>query len=387
MNHPIRVVMVSHGYYPRLGGAERQLAALTSLLKDEGLDICVLTRRDTGLTAFERIRGIPVYRLPSSGTKGIASFTFTLTALWLLHRLRPDIIHAHGLLSPAATAIAARRLFGTSVAVKILRGGRSGLGDIDRLGQKFLGKYRLAEVCQQVDRFIAISQEIDMELAALDIPTTRRVLIPNGVDTTHFIPLPPERKRELRQTLNLPDVRIVIFTGRLSPEKRIHHLLTIWPVIRQTCPDALLLVLGTGPEMHKLRQAAGPGIQFAGGVDDVCPYLQAADLFVLPSVAEGLSNALLEAMATGLPAVVTDVGGAADVITHNHNGMLVPSGDVAALQDAVLTLLEDPARRAVWGSRSRECMKRCYALPMIAKRLRALYEQLANSPRRTGGDV
>ncbi|QTA88363.1 glycosyltransferase family 4 protein [Desulfonema magnum] len=377
MRNPIRVVMISHGYYPRVGGAERQLAALTPLLRDQGVDVHVITRRDPGLVAFERVHGIPVYRLPVPGPKVTASLSFTLGALYLLGRLRPDIVHTHGLISPATTALAAKHLFGTPVVAKILGGGgKAGLGDIERLRRGVLGKQRLEKFRRHFDMFLAITREIDTELALSGVPGSRRVLIPNGVDTTRFSPLSAQDREELRRELNLTGTPVVIFTGRLSPEKQIPHLLTLWPGVRQICPNALLLVAGDGPERAGLEQMAGPGVSFLGSVEDVSPYLQAGDIFVLPSAAEGLSNALLEAMAAGLPAIATDVGGASDVITHNENGWLVPPHDISALENAVITLSRDPESRVRLGYHAREHIRRNYALPMIAKRLRKLYEQI-----------
>lgn len=117
----MRVAMIIQGYYPRLGGAERQLGAIAPRLQAMGVNIQVLTRRYPGLKSREDVAGIPVHRLPVPGPKPLASLAFTMSALLLLRKLRPDIIHAHELFSPATTAVAARRLLGIPVVVKILR--------------------------------------------------------------------------------------------------------------------------------------------------------------------------------------------------------------------------------------------------------------------------
>ncbi|MBI3243732.1 MAG: glycosyltransferase family 4 protein [Chloroflexi bacterium] len=371
-NQALRVAMIIQGYHPLVGGAERQLAAVAPLLQARGVDVHILTRRYPGLAAFEMIGGVPVHRLPIPGPKAVASAVFTLAALPLLWRLRPHVIHAYSLFSPATTAVTAKRLLGAPVVVKVLRGGA--LGDVIRLQQKSSGEGRMALFRKQVDAFVVISQEIDAELAAAGVPPERRVFLPNGVDIGHFA---PADKQALRSKLGLPGAPIVVFAGRLAAEKRVDQLLALWPAARAAHAGATLLIIGTGEQELALKRAAGEGVQFVGQVDDVAPYLKAADLFVLPSSTEGLSNAMLEAMATGLPVVATSVGGTTDLITPGENGLLVPPDSPPALQEALLTLLADEARRTEMGRRGREQVLGDYALPAVAGRLRNLYNQLA----------
>ena len=183
----LRVAMIIQGYAPRLGGAERQLQALAPLLVERGVEVHVLTRLYPGLQAYEEIDGIPVHRLPAPGPKASAALIFSMAALRLLKRLQPQVIHAHELLSPTSTALLARRLWGTPVVAKVLRGGY--LGDIGKLKRKPFGQQRLHSLRDGVDMFIAISQEIDAELAEMGVPSERRCFQPNGVDRARFHPL------------------------------------------------------------------------------------------------------------------------------------------------------------------------------------------------------
>ena len=374
VNH-LRVVHIIQSYLPLGGGAERLVATLASPLRRQDVEIVVVTRRYPGLAPFESIDGVPVYRLPIPRPKPIAALSFTLTALPLLRRLQPDVIHAHELLSPSTIAIVAKRLLGGIPVVAMPhRGGY--LGDIDKLQTRSLGKQRLSLLRRHVDAFVTISREIDAELDGVGIPPRQRVPIPNGVDTRRFEPLPAEAKQMLRRQLDLPQAPIAIFAGRLVAEKCIDLLIGVWPAVRTAHADACLLLLGTGPQEGALRQAASAGIRFTGRVEDVAPFLQAADLFVLPSATEGLSVALLEAMAAGLAPVATAVGGTPDLIEHGQNGWLIPVGDPAALQNAIIALLGDRQRRQQMGRRGRQQIVRDYALPVVAQRLRTLYDQL-----------
>jgi glycosyltransferase involved in cell wall biosynthesis len=364
--------MIIQGYHPLVGGAERQLASLIPELSCLGVEATVLTRRwQAGLAPYECVDGVPVYRLPVIGPKVVASAVFTLTAVRLLGRLRPHVIHAHELLSPTTTALTAKRLYGIPVVAKVLRGG--GLGDLAKLRRKPAGRRRIGLFSRQVDAFIAISREIEAELAEIGVPAERRVFIPNGVDIRRFTPAAPVQRLARRQALGLRDAPTAVFTGRLAPEKRVDHLLALWPEVRAAVPGAQLVVVGTGEAEAQLRQAAGEGVVFAGRQGDVLPYLQAADVFVLPSIAEGLSNALLEAMAVGLAVVATEVGGAPDLVTHGVSGWLIPPDSPAALSVALRQTLADPAQTAAWGRAARAQVVQAYALPAVAERLRQLY--------------
>lgn len=378
---PIRVAMIIQAYHPLVGGAERQLASLAPLLQAHNVEISVLTRRYRGLAPFETVDGVPVYRLPIWGPKPAASLLFSLAALFHLRRLQPHVIHAHELLSPTTTAVLAKRLWGTPVAAKVLRGGR--LGDVAKLKARPTGLRRLHLMRRHVDAFITISTEINRELAALDVPAWQRPFIPNGVDTARFSPPAPGKKTLIRRQLGLPpQTAVVVFTGRLAAEKRVDQLLAIWPQVRQAHIDARLLILGAGEEEAALRRQAGRGVHFAGRVADVAPYLRAADLFVLPSATEGLSNALLEAMATGVAVAATAVGGAPDLIDDGGNGWLMPPDDPQALQETIITALANPAQREQMGALARLHVQRDYSLETTALRLRRLYDTLLPAPQK-----
>ncbi|MGE5375844.1 MAG: glycosyltransferase family 4 protein [Bacteroidota bacterium] len=370
-----RVAMVIQRYLPHVGGAERQLQQLAPRLRDLGYELHILTRHEKGLARFELIEGVPVHRLPAAGPKMLAAATFTRSAVWKLIHLRPDIIHAHEILTPASIAILAKRILMRPVLVKLLRGGAR--GDIYKIKRRPFWKSDMRRLIRDVDAFLVISREIDQELAALDVPPEKRVFLPNGVDTVRCTPASEERKQKLRASLSLPQqAKIVLYAGRLVPEKRVDHLLMIWPEVRTRFPAAHLLILGEGAERDRLMEMNVDGAQFTGQVQEAVPYLQAADLFVLPSSTEGLSNSILEAMSCGLPVLATTVGGAPDVIQHKVSGWLIPPEDVDALQSGLETLLDDEALCFNLGSHARERILSHFSLDSVAKRLAVLYQQL-----------
>lgn len=375
MNSTLRVVVISHGYFPRIGGAERMLMNLNPLLKEKGIDIHVLTRRLPNTAPFEYIDGIPVYRLPSPGSKPVASLVFTLKALALIKRLNPDLIHAHELISPATTALLAKWLFGYPFIITLHRSGS--IGDVKRLKSRFFGKTRLRSIYKHIETFIVISRQTDKELADDGVPEEKRAFIPNGVDIDRFAPLEFEEKIALRSQLGFPpDGKIVVFAGRLSPEKRVANLIKFWPAVRDVFPDTLLLILGTGPEETELRKLAGDGVLFLGGQNDVVRYFQMSDLFVLPSIAEGMSVAVLEAMSCGLPVVITSVGGAQDIIHHKETGWLIAPDNSDELINGILKLLSDDGIRTSIGQKACKHVRLNYSIKTTAGRLSDIYLNL-----------
>jgi len=364
--------MVIQRYYPHVGGAEIQLQRLIPRLQARGFEVCVVTRKETGLESFVKVEGVPVYRVASPGPKLLAGALFTLSAARLLSRLRPNVIHAHEILSPTSAAFLAKRFHGWPVIVTIHRGGI--MGDIYKLKHRLFGMRRFHILRQGVDAFVVISREIDNELAKLNVPLEKRAFIPNGVDTEYFAPLSQVQKKYLRAELSIPPKTIVVvYLGRLVAEKRVDHLLRIWPDVQAAFPEALLLIVGTGSEEPQLREMAGQGIQFIGQIRDAARYLQAADLYVSPSSTEGLSLSLLEALSSGLPVLVTSVGGARDVIQHNVNGYLIPPDDLPCLRLGLLTLLGDSTLRRRLGESGRQRILSDYSLDAIANQLADLY--------------
>jgi len=178
----------------------------------------------------------------------------------------------------------------------------------------------------------------------------------------------------------LGDGLIIAFSGRLELKKNVSLLLDAWPTLVANGLEAELLILGDGSQQATLRRQAksvGAVAHFIGVVDDVVPWLQAADIFVLPSITEGLSNAMLEAMAVGLPCVVSAVGGALDVIASGHNGLLIDPTRKDQLTTALLSLGRDPELCRQMGTSARETVIAQYSLERIAYDLISLYRRLA----------
>ena len=375
----VRVALLIQKYWPWIGGAERQLGDVAPALAASGLDVHVITRQLPGTSRLEHVDGVPVHRIPVPGWRPLASVTYTLRTLLLLRRLRPDVVHAHELLSPATTALGARLLFGVRASATAHRSGP--LGDVAVLTGNEMGGQRLRLLARWIDRFIVIASEISDELEAAGVPRSRQMHIANGVDTDRFRPPVPGEAERLRTELGLPSGPMALFTGRLAPEKRVGMLIDLWPRVREAVPDAQLVIAGTGPEEDDLRRRAGDGVLLAGPVEDVAGWHRTADVFVLPSMAEGLSVAMLEAMASGSPPVMSAVGGTGDVLAHGETAWLVNPDVPEELVAGLVRLLSDPAERGRLGAAARERAVSGFSLATTVRRHAELYRELAGVTR------
>jgi glycosyltransferase involved in cell wall biosynthesis len=367
--------MVMPSYYPVVGGMEIQIERQIPYLRESGIDVTILTRRTAGTTAHEMHDGTEIRRIAIPGGPGLRSISFTALGSLDIARQRKsvDIIHAHSIMSP--TTIAA--LAGTTLRKPIVVTAHQSYEPAHLLA-KPLGRQRLRLYQRLIDRFIIISSDIERLLIDQGIPATRLVSIPNGIDTTTFSPADTAERASLRTSLNLPtDEVIAVFVGRLQPVKQVDVLLHAWAGL--DC--GRLVILGDGherPALESLSRELGSTerVEFKGMVPNVVDYLRAADIFVLPSASEGLSVALLEAMSTGLLPIATAIGGTTDVISDGESGLLVESGDINGLQQALDRALTDHAWRTTAAQAARATATSRYDLRTVAESLASVYRDV-----------
>jgi len=173
-----------------------------------------------------------------------------------------------------------------------------------------------------------------------------------------------------------------LFVGRLSPQKAVPVLLDAWRRAVAECPGLHLVLLGDGPDRLALERmprelAIDAHVTFAGYAPDVRRYLAAADIFILPSASsEGISNALLEAMASGIACIATAVGGSPEVLGAGECGILLPPHRPDLLSEAIVSLVRHPDEAARYGERARSRILSHHAFAVVDGQYRALYEQL-----------
>jgi sugar transferase (PEP-CTERM/EpsH1 system associated) len=231
-----------------------------------------------------------------------------------------------------------------------------------------------------VSHFVTVSRDLERWLVEdVRVPARKVSTIPNGVDLTRF---GPGRQPDARRALGLPAEGIVVGTvGRLDPVKDQAGLVRAFATLMPAYPDALLVLAGDGPcrgELARLVTDLGADgrVRLLGECRDVAQALAAMDLFVLPSLAEGMSNTILEAMAVGLPVVATRVGGNRELVDEGETGRLVPPRDPRALADAVAGYLDDAHVRVLHGKASRRRASETFALERMYRAHESLYGRL-----------
>jgi glycosyltransferase involved in cell wall biosynthesis len=197
----------------------------------------------------------------------------------------------------------------------------------------------------------------------------------NGIDVSRFTYAGAERSGP------------AVMVGRLSPEKDVSTLLDAIPLVLRTCPSFRLKIAGGGECLTPLQQQAGKlgitgSVDFLGEVRDVASLLAQASLFVLPSLTEGMSLTLLEAMARGLPVVATRVGGNAEVVVDGETGLLVPPRSPAGLADAMLQVYADAERARRMGQAGRERVELHFDVRRMVVDYEALYRKVLESKTR-----
>lgn len=379
---PLNVKMVIGQLWPSPeGGAEHQAKLLAKQLLQLGVRLEIFTSRPRGVPARLPEDEVPVRRL--WGGYGPARPYLLMAALYrtlVSRRERVDLIHIHQGLFPAFAAARAGRRRAVPTIVKC---GNSGSRfDLDLLSQERpFGKAMAGAVARQISCFVGLNREAVAQLAQWRVEPDRIELIPNGVALEPAI-TDMERAKS-RDCIGVPPSdRVLVSLGSLSPKKDFSTLLRAIGQLRETLPVRLLLV-GDGPLAATLREEAetlgvADYVQFVGAVPhpETRRFLAAADLFVLPSVTEGLSNALLEAMSTGLPCVVSDIPGNRMLVDDRRTGILFEPGDAGSLARAMQLVLTDSELRAGLGQRGRKQIQANFGIRAVADRYLELYDRL-----------
>jgi glycosyltransferase involved in cell wall biosynthesis len=397
----LRVLVVS-GLYPRPGTprsglfVHRQVAAL----REQGVDARVLCpvvrhalpfRRESEFAATldsvreERVEGVPVSYVPYRHVPHRLSTR--LEAASLLRSVRgyagdvfeerPDVIHAHWLFPAGHAAVALASEWGVP-SVVTAHG-----SDVHRYPAENRGVARFTRrTLRRADAVVAVCRALEREIQELVDGAASVSVIYNGVDTAQFR-VASDRNRS-RAAVGLPEAGPgICCVCRLVEEKGVLELLEAFGRLASDRPELWLALVGDGPLREKLRSVAlerdvSDRVFLPGGVPhrDVASWMQASDLFALPSHAEGLPVVVLEAMACGLPVVATDVGGTAEAVD-DRVGRLVPPRDVDRLAEALDELLEDPGASRRMGVEGARRVRQRFTWSRSARDLARLYADVA----------
>jgi len=378
----VSVVMLSANFHPHLGGAEKQALELSKGLMALGVKVSVATRRMPGLPPYEEVEGVPVFRLTACGSGMANSVSFLCSSFFFLLKKRAEygVIHVHIASSHALAACAAAWLTGKKVAVKFAAS--RDFGDVSTSLSTLAGRVKLKALGLFRPTALVINPEIEQEMRAASLRIPMKAFR-NGVDTGKYVPLSYSAKIELKRKMGFTGEPLFVFAGRLTTQKRLLEFLEVWAELKREMPDsrAQFVLVGEGPLSEELKKAAAAleisrDIVFAGLQRDMLPYYQAADIFTLPSSAEGLSNAMLEAMSCGLAIFASRIGGAREAVAEGESGLLFDPYSRTEIKSGLRRFFEDaPLARAMGGKARAAAMER-YCMSKVAREALGIYREL-----------
>jgi sugar transferase (PEP-CTERM/EpsH1 system associated) len=292
----------------------------------------------------------------------------------LIKRIRPQVVHTRNW--GTIDGIIAARLARVNYVIH----GEHGREFTDLHGLNYRRNLARWVLGRWVNLFVTVSDEIKSWLVnKVGIPEKKVVTIINGVDTKKYFP--PADKKKVKQDIGIdPDTFIVGTVGRLDKVKNYQMLLNaVQSHTRCEIPYKLILI-GDGPERANLEAFARmhrlSNVEFLGERQNIQDYLQVFDLFILTSVGEGISNTILEAMATGVPVVATRVGGNPEIVEDSVTGSLVPSGDHALLSEMITKYLNDRSLCESQGQAGRLRCEKLFSLNVMVEKYDRLYSNL-----------
>ena len=350
-------------YSLEMGGAEILVVQLCRLQRANGHDVSVCVYTSLGpLLEVLRAEGFHVHVIGKGPVARTAMRFFRV-----FRRSRPDVVHCHNP-APTLQAAMAARLAGVQTIVSTRHSLVAPPYDT-----KAEITYNLVSLF--CDWVVAICDATRVNLRNTPFAQRSRITrVYNGVDRLE--PGPPE---------DLPEKRgfTLLFVGRLVEIKDLPTMVKAVALAVPTIPDLQLWIVGPGIMREPLEVLTNEleiadNVTFWGERLDVARFFSAADVYTMSSVSEGLPMSLLQAMSAGLPALVTNVGGMAEVVRNAHCGLYTPVGDSAAMAEAIVQLASDPDRRAVFASNA----KTAYAEHFTLEQMESAYMALYRKPRK-----
>ena len=382
---PISFILICHTYPPVIGGSELEAQRVCAALIRRGYGVTVVCAGGAPMPCVRDWidpEGVNV-RIYAGRWKGkLKDIFFALRVCGMLFRERRNYQFVYFLMQGLhlAAGLPTARLLGKPMLMKI-----AGSGVIPLMGQSFTGRLEIGWLQKWAYRVMILNEGMREEALAKKFAAEQLLWMPNPVDTTNFAPPSETEKVQLRKKCGIPwDATVVVYCGRLAPEKALSKLLEAFARVTKQLPSSVLVLVGDGPLRPTLMERAaqlrltGSQVKFAGQVSpqEVCRWLKVADIFTLVSFSEGLPCALIEAMSTGLPSVVSDIPANRQLIENGEHGFLTPVGDLEAISHAIVRLLDDSVLRSRMGQASRKRIVEQYSSDKVCDRYEALFKQM-----------
>ena len=381
-----RILMLVEKFPPAYSGAGQQAYLLSQTLAKFGYNVKIITQNQESLPSKMIHNGVEILRLKSIRMRRLYSYLFAIkAALWLWrHSNQYDVLHVHGINLWGVPAMLVARLTGKQIVAKMTSMGKDDPSGLDKMS---FGKLR-RKVYLFPHKIIALSQAMAEQYLKSNFKADKLIKIANGVDLNKYFPVEKNQKIKLRQKLGLPiKKKIVIFVGNICYLKGVGLLIDTWAKYLKNNNSILCLV---GPDVMqdsfsknlriKIEQEKiKDRIILTGHCNKVAEYMQAADVFVLPSKREGLPNALLEAMACGLPSIVYDIPAVKKIFEQEPPILRVlEEYNPGKLADIILKTL-DPNKGRQLGHRAYNFILNEFSIEEIAGKYIKLYSELVEN--------
>lgn len=369
----IKILHILHSL--QVGGLENGVVNLINRLDPERFDHAICCITSAGPMAERLARPVEIHCLGKGSGR---DYLLPLKIARVVGKVRPDIVHTRNW--GTIDGIIGARLAGVG---RIVHGehGREAADPTGANGRRMMARKAFSPL---VSRFVAVSADLREWLVdGVGIPGRKVVQIINGVDADRFSP--PVSKTQARSKLGLASDGFVVGTvGRLDPVKDFQTLLRGFARMAGGCADTLrprLVIAGSGPEEARLRALAeelgmAAVVAFLGERGDIPEVMRALDVFVLPSIAEGISNTVLEAMASGLPVVATGVGGNLELVEDGETGFLFAPGDAERLAERLGFLGSSPDLTVRCGGKGRVAVEERFSLARMVAEYGNLYSSV-----------
>jgi glycosyltransferase involved in cell wall biosynthesis len=402
----MRILMLSWEYPPRIvGGIARHVQELSEALAQLGGEVHVITAAHPQAPAEAVENGVMLHRVgvpftPSPATlleqvyalnAAIESRAEPLLSEWLRSgKRRPILIHAHDwLVEPAARALKHHFKLPLIATIHATEHGRHGGLHTDLSRTISHHEWQLS---YEAWRVIVCSHFMRDEVHhILSVPYDKLDVIPNGIRAEKFaFEFPQQERAAFRTRFALPDQPLILFVGRLVREKGIHVLLQAMPMVKAYVPNAKLVIVGGGWRAHLegfarfLRMESS--VCFTGFIPDeeLLRLYRVVDVAVYPSLYEPFGIVALEAMAVGVPVVVSDAGGLKEVVQHERTGLITWAGNAESLAWGILRVLQEPRSARQRAERARRAVQRQFNWARIARQTRQLYRLVWQQYRQSG---
>jgi glycosyltransferase involved in cell wall biosynthesis len=370
------VIMVVHSTFPAVGGAEIQAARLSSALIRRQWKVQVIALAGKAVSNPDAdFLALPVVRIDRPKIPGVAGTVIALRLVYELYRRRKSysVVHVHIVKTMAFVASLMGSWLGKKVVLKVSGYDELDDGILSERGLRYTPFRIMNWGCRKATAVVAISRYVERRLQAFGYGAQQICYVPNGVDIARFSTSlngnSPKHKKP----------RIAVFVGRFSSQKGLYDLLEAWAMVHDQFPDATLRLVGDGPlragleALVRADASLRDSVVFAGASNRVEEHYAAAHCYICSSHSEGLSNTMLEAMASGLPIISTRVSGAEDLVENGRNGFLVPICDPTALADAIKEVFRDPQLASRMGQESRKIALRSLDMNRIVDQYEHIY--------------